>query len=129
MKISYKKEIYSKRALLKAAYHFTDRYYVHLDADNEYYYVELSAKESIENIDIEQDFKNEMLAQATREAILEKTSDLRELILARAFASTIIEDSEISGAEKVTAEHDENNYDEDVADDSIFEDWYSINEE
>lgn len=31
--LKYNKELYSKIALIKAAYNFTDRAYVHLDAD------------------------------------------------------------------------------------------------
>ena len=40
----YNRELYSKVALIKAAYNFTDRAYVHLDADEKYYYVSISAK-------------------------------------------------------------------------------------
>ena len=36
--LKYNKELYSKIALIKAAYNFTDRAYVHLDADKKYYY-------------------------------------------------------------------------------------------
>ena len=43
--LRYKREIYPKTALLKAAYSFTDSVYVHLDSDDEYYYVSLIPKE------------------------------------------------------------------------------------
>ena len=33
----FKKELYSKIALLKAAYSFTDKAYIHLDADDEFF--------------------------------------------------------------------------------------------
>ena len=42
--LKYNRELYSKIALIKAAYNFTDRAYVHLDADEKYYYVSLNAK-------------------------------------------------------------------------------------
>lgn len=42
--LKYNRELYSKIALIKAAYNFTDRAYVHLDADEQYYYVSLNAK-------------------------------------------------------------------------------------
>ena len=41
----FSKELYSKVALIKAAYNFTDRAYVHLDADQHYYYVTVEAKQ------------------------------------------------------------------------------------
>ena len=43
--LKFNKELYSKTALIKAAYNFTDKAYVHLDADDQNYYVSLSAKE------------------------------------------------------------------------------------
>lgn len=35
----FSRDLYSKIALLKAAYNFTDKAYVHLDADEKSYYV------------------------------------------------------------------------------------------
>ena len=48
--LKYNRELYSKIALIKAAYNFTDRAYVHLDADEKYYYVSLNAKNEKEEI-------------------------------------------------------------------------------
>ena len=33
-KLKFNKELYSKTALIKAAYNFTDKAYVHLDSDD-----------------------------------------------------------------------------------------------
>ena len=44
MHISFSKELYPKSALLKAAYAFTDRAYVYLDADHDRYKVDIEAK-------------------------------------------------------------------------------------
>ena len=44
--MKFRKELYPKIALIKAAYNFTDEAYVHLDADDEYYYVSLAPKRS-----------------------------------------------------------------------------------
>lgn len=38
------KRIYSKEVILKAAYAFTDRLYIHLDADETHYKVQLISK-------------------------------------------------------------------------------------
>ena len=117
MKLTVNKALHSRYALLKAAYHFTDEYYVLLDQDESSYYVDISAKEGNTPKDIEGIFANELVAQSTREAILEKTSSLRELILARAFASTIIDDKQSDDSSL-----SDTNYDE--IDKSLFKDWY-----
>ena len=117
MKLTVNKALHSRYALLKAAYHFTDEYYVLLDQDESSYYVDISAKEGNTPKDIEGIFANELVAQSTREAILEKTSSLRELILARAFASTIIDDKQSDDSSLSDTNDDE-------IDKSLFKDWY-----
>ena len=44
MRIQYDKEFYSKEALLKAAYHFTDRAYVYLGVEDGSFFVDFTAK-------------------------------------------------------------------------------------
>lgn len=117
MKLTINKDLHSRYALLKAAYHFTDEYYVLLDQDETSYYIDITAKEGGTPKDIEGTFANELVAQSTREAILEKTSSLRELILARAFASTIIDD-------KTSMDISDADSSEDEIDKSLFKDWY-----
>ncbi len=116
MRISYNKKLYSKAVLLKSAYHFTDQYYIHLDEDEKYYIVDVRAKVGniLENFnDL---FNNEMLAQATREIVNKETYEIRQLMLGRAFSSTIIEENSI------------NESNESFEDDSLFKAW-SDNEE
>lgn len=90
MKLSFSKELYPKIALLKAAYSFTDKAYLHLDADSSYYYVTLTPKEESSS-DLEECFTNEMLAQCVRHEVYLQTKNIRELLVARAMASTVIE--------------------------------------
>ena len=40
----FNKELYSKEDLIKTAYRFIDDFYIHLDADENYYYVNIQAK-------------------------------------------------------------------------------------
>lgn len=114
-KLSYNRALYSKAALLKAAYHFTDRFYVYLDMDDMNYFVKLTPKSGVNGCLAQEEFSNELLAQSTREEILCQTSNIRELILGRAFGSTIIEDdpeeetTDISPVQRT---------------DEIFRDWY-----
>jgi His-Xaa-Ser system protein HxsD len=92
--IKLAKEIYLKEALIKAAYQFTDRCYIHIDTDDGNYLVEISAKEDGEINGIEKEFENELVAQMTRLVVLKQTSNIRKIIMARALASTIIDHDE-----------------------------------
>lgn len=115
-KCSFSKSLYSKAALLKAAYHFTNRFYVYLDMDDANYLVELTAKDGIDDRFVQEEFSNEILAQSTREEILRQTSNIRELILGRAFGSTIIDTDLEETADTPAAEQT----------DEIFKDWYKV---
>ena len=117
MRLSFKKELYSKIALLKAAYNYTDKAYIHLDSDNEYYYVELKNRND-ESI-TEDEFVNEMLTQSIRHEVYLQTKNVRELLLARAMATTVV--AETSESEDVV--------DNDLfSEDQILKDWYGEDE-
>lgn len=88
-KMKFKKELYPKIALIKAAYNFTDIAFLHLDADESYYYVEIQAKRGKEDL-TELDFTNEMLAQSVRHEVYQETKNVRELLLARAMATSVV---------------------------------------
>jgi His-Xaa-Ser system protein HxsD len=121
--IKFRKELYSKISLIKAAYNFTDRAYVHLDADDSYYYVTVEAKDSAQDV-CEQEFLNEMLAQSVRHEVYQQTKNIRELLLARAMATSVIVDEELVNDEPVNDEQDES-----FAEDEILKDWFAANEE
>ena len=89
MKFRFKRELYSKTALLKAAYNYTDKAYVHLDADEDYYYVNIEMKDMGNSVS-EKEFSNEMLAQSVRHEIYLQTKNIRELMLARALATSVV---------------------------------------
>lgn len=116
MKYEFSKSIYPKEVLIKSAYVFTDRAYIHLDENDKYYIVniEYKGKPSF-NYD---DFKNEMLAQTVRMEIYKKTKDIRKLTIARAFASTVIDELPNDDSE-----------DEIFDMDRILNDWFEENEE
>ena len=73
----FNKELYSKIALIKAAYNFTDIAYVHLDCDDKYYYVDIQSKNS-EAISLE-DFANEMLTQSVRHEVYLQTKNIMKM--------------------------------------------------
>ncbi len=118
-KLNFNKELYSKTALIKAAYNFTDSAYLHLDSDDKFYYVSIEAKNGRSEI-TEQEFLNEMLAQSVRHEVYKQTKNIRELLLARAMATSIIVEDGIT--EEITTD---DNFDEN----EILKDWFARNEE
>lgn len=121
MKLSFKKELYSKIALLKAAYNFTDRAFIHLDSDDSYYYVELRPRDGIITFS-EELFVNEMLTQSVRHEVYLQTKNVRELLLARAMATSVVAETNESG---FVADDEEDVFTEN----QILKDWYSGNGE
>lgn len=118
MSIQYKfrKDLYSKEALIKAAYNFIDDFYIHLDSDNNYYIVAIDAREKNSDYQTIKEFQNEMLIQETRKIVNDKTINIREIMYSRAMASTVI---------------DENNQEDIVENenaDKILVDWFEENE-
>ena len=89
MRVLYSKNIYSKKALLKAAYHFTDRYYVYLGVEGDF---TSKSGDIIDGERLQNQFKNEILAQVIHLVVANETSDLRKLVVARALSSTMIDE-------------------------------------
>ena len=117
-KYTFKKELYPKIALMKAAYSFTDRAYIHLDADDEYYCVTIETKPGATEIDQKQ-FLNEMLTQSVRHMIYKQTRNIRELMLARAMATTVVAETEFG--------EEPNGSETSVAEESLLRDWFEEN--
>jgi His-Xaa-Ser system protein HxsD len=114
MLFRFSKEIYNKEAVLKAAYQYTDRAFLHIDVDDTHYIVTVELKSKNETLT--EEFQNEVLAQMVRQQVRIQTKNVRELMLARAFSSTIIEETpEYEPNEQETFETDIND---------ILTDWF-----
>lgn len=114
----FNKELYSKTALLKAAYNFTDIAYLHLDVDDKYYYVDIEKKSNKKEIN-EIEFENEILTQSVRHEVYLQTKNIRELLLARAVATSVVTSEEYENEEFQEKEFTEN---------EILKDWFSGDE-
>ncbi len=121
MRIQYDKEFYSKEALLKAAYHFTDRAYVYLGVEDGSFFVDFTAKggTQFDKEKLENEFKNELLAQVIHQTVSQETTVLRELLVARALSSTMVD-------EGISSDAAESPMTEDAQDelDAIAKDWF-----
>ena len=114
----FNKELYSKTALLKAAYNFTDIAYLHLDVDDKYYYVDIEQKSNKKEIK-EIEFENDILTQSVRHEVYLQTKNIRELMLARAVATSVVTSEEYENEEFQEKEFTEN---------EILKDWFSEDE-
>lgn len=114
----YSKELYKKEVLLKAAYAFTDTMYIHIDVDADNYLVELISKQEEESDELYKKFENELIMQEVRVVVASKTKKIREMIVARALSSTIINTNNESDI-KTSDEYE----------DEILSDWFNKYEE
>lgn len=110
----FSKELYSKIALLKASYAFTDKVYFHLDANEKYYIVETMPKQQQEDI-TKEEFENELLVQGLRHEINTQTKTIREMMIARAIASSSIE---------IQSETEPVLEDTEYTEENIIKDWF-----
>ena len=101
--ISVRKVIFPPEVLLKAAYSFLDTCYIRFDEDADNWIVQISPKKESSVCDnLANEFENELLSQAVRISVYNRTHSIREILLARAMASTMVdEDDPIS---KIQAE-------------------------
>ena len=114
----YKKELYPMIAIMKAAYHLLDRGYIHIDMDEDSFLVQVTAKLPFSENDLKLELDNEILAQAVRFHIYEQTHEIRDILVARAMASTIIN----AEPEEIIPQENDERLDE------ILTDWFDKHE-
>lgn len=86
------KSIYPLTAILKTAYAFVGHTYVHLGDNDSAWSVSLTSKNELSGEIAAKEFENELLTQTVRLSIFQQTHTIRELLLARALSSTMVED-------------------------------------
>lgn len=121
IELKFKIKLYPKEAIMKAAYSFIDKCYLHVDMSNDDYIVEITAKDNTDIEEISLEFENELLAQTIRYQVFLQTHTIREVLMARAMASTMIGSNTELENNKITDNIDDF--------DSILEDWFARNEE
>ena len=109
------RKIYTKNVLLKTAFSFTDHAYLHLSQDLDSWIIQWTDKEGGKVSPLE--FENELIQQQIREGLLEQSADIRKILLARAFASTIIESPPAHEEQKAEGGNSEE-------DSSILKGWF-----
>lgn len=96
IKIPVLKNMFRKDSIIKAAFAFVDKAYIHIEEDDSNWIINMDLKDNIiDSNKIPAEFENELLIQEVRLNVYNKTHILRELLLARALTSTFV-DSEDS---------------------------------
>lgn len=125
IKIPVLKSVFGKDTIMKAAYAFVDKAYIHFEEDDANWFINMSLKDnSTDSKTVYAEFENELLIQEVRLNVYNKTHVLRELLLARALTSTFVdaEDSidRIQHSQLEIVSEDEL--------DKILVDWFDRNE-
>lgn len=118
--LRFKQELYPKEAVMKAAYRFLDRSYIHVDVQQNEYIIEIVDKGHDNSSVTPYEFENELLAQAVRYQVYNETHTIREILMARAMSSTI------TGTHTALNDSQLNGYENDL--DDILTDWFDKNE-
>ncbi|MBN2547286.1 MAG: His-Xaa-Ser system protein HxsD [Spirochaetes bacterium] len=84
--IKINKNIYCKYTLLRTCYLYLDNYYIYLDEDEHSWIVQIKSKDNVkpDNTAVEDEFKNRLIYEDYRESLIEKTKNIKEMIVARA---------------------------------------------
>lgn len=107
---------------MKTAYLFLDRAYLHITENEDTWTVHFSAKGAELPADIGEEFENALIAQAVRSVVYQKTHHLREMLLARAMTSSVIDAED--PLKKIEA--DQQTDEEELS--GILEDWFEKHE-
>lgn len=84
------KIIYPKVAIVKAAHRFLNDYYIFLESDDKDFIINWQPKNGdLKDNKFEMEYKNELLTQLIRYEVFQQTKTIRQLTLARAFASSM----------------------------------------
>lgn len=113
IEFSFSSKIYSKEAVLMTVSEFSYSFDFHLSYENDEFKISCIPLGNI--VITNRMFERKLIENSIRCNILSKTQDVRKLILARAFASTIIDLGE-NNAEFEQEEWNEN---------EILKDWFS----
>ncbi len=89
--IPLSKSLYSSTTVLKAAYSFLDRAYFHVGDNGSSWEVWIKSKSGNDTQQIVSDYENEIISQAVRERVFNQTKSIREMLIARAITSTMID--------------------------------------
>lgn len=117
------KVLFPPEVVLKAAYAFLETDYIHIDEDDAHWIIQMSTKGETETKNRTSEFENELLSQAVRFQVFKQTKSIREILLARAMTSTMVDQEDPIG--KIQSEQDDISNEELK---QILTDWFDKHE-
>lgn len=117
------KALFPPEVVLKAAYAFLETDYIHIDEDDAHWIIQMSAKGETETKNRTSEFENELLSQSVRFQVFKQTKSIREILLARAMTSTMVDQEDPIG--KIQSEQDDISNEELK---QILTDWFDKHE-
>ena len=119
-----KKKIYPSNLLLKTAYAFLDEAYIHFEEAREDWIVCITPKEPGADFqNLLRRFENELISQTVRMQVYNKTKTLRELLMARAMTTSMIDQED--PLEKIKEDELSDISDDELKD--ILTEWFTKN--
>lgn len=122
--LTFDKKIYSKSALMMTAFLMTDKLYLHLRQNEDYWIVDCIRKDLSSASEYE--FSNELIHQQCHLDLLIQNADIRKILLARALASTVLENGvgQTAAEDEYSSVQVEKGIDDDFSEDEILRSWY-----
>lgn len=122
IRIPILKNLFDGETVMKTAFVFVDRVYIHVTEDETHWFINMELKDKEKNNQIPKEFENELLAQAVRLNIYNKTHVIREILLARAMSSSFVDQDD--PINRIEAEQTDV-FDEEL--NTILKDWFDCN--
>ena len=119
--VSVSRELYDREVVLKTAYIFTEKAYLHIESNEENWIIHMKMKPGMETVS-PAEFENALISEMVRLSVYRRTHTLRELLMGKALSTSVIEHDnpirEIAGEQETSQEELQD----------ILQDWFEKNE-
>lgn len=119
--VSVSREIYDREVVLKTAYIFTEKTYLHIESNEDNWIIHMKMKPGMEAVS-PAEFENALISEMVRLSIYRRTHTLRELLMGKALSTSVIEHD--NPIREIASEQETSQ--EELQD--ILQDWFEKNE-
>ena len=119
--VSVSRELYDREVVLKTAYIFTEKAYLHIESNEENWIIHMKMKPRMEAVS-PAEFENALISEMVRLSVYRRTHTLRELLMGKALSTSVIEHD--NPIREIASEQETSQ--EELQD--ILQDWFEKNE-
>lgn len=119
--VSVSRELYDREVVLKTAYIFTEKAYLHIESNEENWIIHMKMKPGMEAVS-PAEFENALISEMVRLSVYRRTHTLRELLMGKALSTSVIEHD--NPIREIASEQETSQ--EELQD--ILQDWFEKNE-